>query len=193
MRRWAGWMLACVTLLAGCAGQPTLPGSVPSRAALDAFSLDGRFSLYQDSKGYSGRLSWTHAPAASEVLLSSPFGQGIAEVVVEPGGARLKTSDGKTYAAPDAETLKREVLGYPLPLAKLVDWVRGRVGGCVATLDAHGRIGMLRYADWQVVYAYGDERPDAPPIRIDARRGGEFELRLFIDEWRSLLSEETQP
>lgn len=191
------WFVAvCVALsalwLGGCATAPEIPTALPSAASLDAFALEGRFSLYQDTRGYSGRLSWTHTPAASEVLLSSPLGQGVAEIAVDAGGARLKTGDGKVYAAPDVDTLTRDVLGYALPLAQLADWVRGRADGGEVVRDVLGRITQLRHGDWRVSYGYRGDEAGAPPIRLDAQRLGEFELRLFIDEWRSLSAPEVR-
>ena len=47
-----------------------------------------------------------------EVLLSSPFGQGLAEIVSNERGARLTLSDGKVYEATGAETLTKQVINH---------------------------------------------------------------------------------
>ena len=180
-------------LLAGCAGLTASHVSAPPRDALDNFELDGRFSLYQESRNYSGRLSWKHTTAGNEMMLSSPFGQGIAEIITEKSGARLTTGDGKVYAAPDAEVLTLEVLGYALPLTQLADWVRGRGVTGDAKLDELGRLTALHHQAWNIDYDYNDRNPQSPPIRIVAKRGEGFELRLFIDEWRSLSTGEDNP
>lgn len=181
-----------VSLVSGCASTAFAPSSaVPSREALDRFSLEGRFSLSQDSKNYSGRLRWTYRGVSSELLLSSPFGQGIAEIVTDARGAQLKTGDGKVFSAPDADTLTQEVLGYSLPLGLLADWVRGRVASGNARFDAQGRAIHLRQDTWEVDYEYSDSDPGAPPVRIVARREGVLELRVFVQEWHSLAVEET--
>ena len=179
-------LLLSVLFLAGCASVPESRVGVPPRDALDSFVLEGRFSLYQEAKSYSGRMSWTHTAARSEMLLSSPFGQGIAEIVTDERGARMTLSDGKTHAAQDAETLTRNVLGYPLPLALLADWVRGRAEAGEKHLDALGRLANLRHDGWRVDYSYGDSDPASPPVRIVAQRHGDFELRLLIEEWSRL-------
>ncbi|MFZ4538028.1 lipoprotein insertase outer membrane protein LolB [Propionivibrio sp.] len=175
-------------LLAGCAIQPSSPGTAPPpRDALEAFSLEGRFSLRHEDKNYSGRLSWRHQGANNTLLLASPFGQGMAEITTSESGARLTSSDGKVYAAPDAETLTQQVLGYPLPLARLTDWVRGRgAAEGLAELDAYQRPLRLRHEDWSIDYGYASDDPQAPPNRVFAERVGGFELRLRIDEWNSL-------
>jgi outer membrane lipoprotein LolB len=168
---------------------------VPARATLSAFSLEGRFSLRNEDRNYAGRLSWRHASGDDQVLLSSPLGQGLAEIVSDANGAQLTTSDGKVYAAIDAETLTRDVLGYPLPLAQLTDWVRGRLRDAdESAFDAFGRPVSQRAALWRIEYGYENDDPAAPPNRIFAERmGGGLELRLRIDEWSRIPSEASNP
>ena len=83
--------------------------------------------MRHEDTNYSGSLRWRHDGANNELLLVSPFGQGIAEIVTSDSGARLTTSDGKVYSEANAETLTRQVLGYTLPFARLTDWVRAQV------------------------------------------------------------------
>lgn len=193
--RQSGWRgmsrvaaLVCALLLAGCAA--TLPRSDAERfsgAELDAFALEGRFSLRQDERNHSGRLSWKHSAAGDELLLASPFGQGIAEIMVNAETATLTTNDGKVYSASDATVLTEQVLGYRLPLPLLADWVRGRAGAAeVVDRDGYGRPLRLRHEDWRVDYGYDSDDPLAPPGRLFAERFGVFELRLRIDEWNGL-------
>ncbi|MFT3849048.1 MAG: lipoprotein insertase outer membrane protein LolB [Propionivibrio sp.] len=186
----------CALLLTACALAPSAPGGVsPSRAALDAFAMECRFSLRNEDKNYAGRLSWRHGNGRDELLLSSPLGQGMAEIVSEPSGARLTASDGKVYSAVNVETLTRDVLGYPLPLAQLTDWVRGRLRDAdESTADAQGRPLRQRAAQWRIEYGYESDDPAAPPNRIFAERlGGGLELRLRIDEWNLLPYPASQP
>lgn len=130
----------------------------------------------------------------NELLLSSPFGQGMAEIVTSESGARLTGSDGRVYEASDAETLTRQVLGYPLPLARLADWVRGwDAGARISERDVHGRPLRLHHEDWLIDYGYPGDDPQAPPDRIFAERAGGFELRLRIDEWNSPLPGQKEP
>jgi outer membrane lipoprotein LolB len=184
--RLAGCLLLTV-LLGACAALPGAPGEPPERDALSDFSLEGRFSLRHEDKNYSGRLSWRHRGSDDELLLSSPFGQGLAEIVSAPQGARLTLSDGKTYAAANAEMLTQQVLGYPLPLSRLTDWVRGRAAGGELERDAFGRVLQLRHEAWKIDYDYADDDRLAPPSRIFAESAGGIELRLRIDQWRRLM------
>ena len=185
------WAYAClvffVVMLSACSGLTTQIDVPGGRATLSDFSLSGRFSLRQDDENYSGRLEWKHAGADNKLVLSSPFGQGIAEIRTRADGASLQTSDGTLYTAADAESLTADVLGYVLPLSQLTDWVRGRVAvDGSAELDAEGRPLHVRYPDWSVAYGYGSDDPAALPNRVFVERAGGFELRLRIDEWRRL-------
>ena len=181
----------CAALLAGCAAMPPTAGPAPaSRHALESFLLEGRFSLRQEAQNHSGRLNWRHTAAGDEVLLASPFGQGVAEIVATAGQATLTTSDGRIYAAPDVPSLTERVLGYRLPLQRLTDWVRGRAAGAeIVARDALGRPLQLRHEDWRIEYAYDGDDAAALPTRLFAERAGAFELRLRIDGWSALPPE----
>ena len=180
-------------LLSGCASTPPHTGPVPTRETLENFALEGRFSLRQEAQNHAGRLNWRHVGQHDEVLLSSPLGQGMAEISSTPRGARLTLSDGKIHEAPDVETLTREVLAYPLPLGRLADWVRARAGSGESERDNQGRLSHLHHEGWHIDYAYDNEDPQALPMRIIAVRDGELELRLRIDSWNPLDSEKTDP
>ena len=159
---------------------------VPARDTLADFALEGRFSLRHHEQNYSGRLSWRHVGMDNELLLSSPFGQGMAEIITSSSGARLTMSDGKVYEATEAEALTRQVLGYPLPLTQLTDWVRGRTDSENVERDALGRLQRLQHDAWSIDYAYENDDLQAPPSRIFAEGAGGTELRLRIDQWQSL-------
>ena len=181
-------LVSAALLVCGCAVLQTAPTPAPpARTTLDAFSLEGRFSLRHENRNYSGRLSWRHRGELNTVLLSSPFGQGVAEISTDERGASLTTSDGKQETAVDAETLTQRVLGYPLPLTALTDWIRGRDDAPgITERDAQGRPLRLAHEGWRLEYGYDSEDVQAPPNRIFAERTGGLELRLKIDEWNSL-------
>lgn len=188
-------LLLCALFLVSCAELPSSSdGASPKKSELLAFSLEARFSLRHEDTNYSGHLSWRHDGMNNELLLVSPFGQGIAEIVTSASGARLTTNDGKVYSEANAETLTRRVLGYTLPLEKLTDWVRGKdLADGIVERDDQGRPLRLRQEDWSVDYGYASDVPDAVPDRIFAERTGGFELRLIIDEWSSLPPTDRKP
>lgn len=183
------WALLLVILLPilGCASvapSSTAPPVAAREPSLD-FLLVGRFSVRHEGKGYSGRISWRHTPDGDELLISSPFGQALAEVVSGAEGARLTTSEG-TRSAGNADDLLQSVLGYVLPLSHLLDWLRGTPSANADLVrDDRGRPLRWRQGEWQIEYAYDGDDPHALARLLIASSAGGFELRLRVDEWQS--------
>src|SRR3546814_10947988 len=63
-----------------------------------------------------------------ELDLANPLGSTLARVEVTPAGATLFRSDGTTQQARTADALVAQVLGSPIPVEGLRDWLRGRTG-----------------------------------------------------------------
>lgn len=192
----------CTLILSACASLPPPPAVAPSltaREIIHDFSLEARFSLRHEEKNHNGRLSWRHSSTRDHLLLASPFGQGMAEISSDASGVRLITSDGKSYEAVDAEKLTQQVLGFPLPLGKLADWVRGKntaevsVSDNAKVFDAFGRLLRLRQDAWLINYEYDSDDPLALPGRLFIEGEGVLELRLRIDEWARLRDEDGAP
>ena len=164
-------------LLGACAQLPTTP-----RAPDVEFELSGRLAARYGDESFSGNLAWRHAPSADEMLISTPFGQGVARIAREAGAVSLTTAEQREYHAADAESLTQEVLGFRLPLAGLADWVRARPSsGAPAEIDrdADGRPSRLRQSGWQIEY---QDYADGLPSRLRLTYPG-LELRLAITRW----------
>ncbi len=170
---------AAVVLLAACAGPAfVLPAAEPE------FELYGRIAVsYRDDAG-SGNIAWRHSARTDEMLLTTPFGQGVARLARVGGEIVLTTQDGREFRAADAESLTEQVLGFRVPIVGLADWVRGRPAQAPAPArqrsDAEGRLAELEQAGWRIEYqAY----EGALPSRMRLNFPG-VELRLAISEWR---------
>ena len=147
--------------------------------------------MRQEGKGYVGRLTWRHAGERDTLVVSSPLGQAMAEIVSDADGALLTGSDGGSQRADSADALLQSAIGYPLPLSRLLDWLRGRdPGGGKITRDEWGRPLQLRHEDWRIDYAYDSDAAQALPGRLFVERADGFELRLRIDEWQTLPAED---
>ena len=183
LRLGAGALLA---LLAACSTAPERY-AVPAvaRETLQSFQIEGRFSLRYEQASYSGKIAWRHAPEGDDIFLMNPFGQGAAEISRRPGVARLVTADQKEFQAADADQLVADVLGYPLPVAGMGEWLLARATPAgAAERDGAGRLLRLQEAGWSIDYYYGDNpSPQALPVRLTARRGEALELKLRIDDW----------
>lgn len=174
---------ACL-LLAGCAAVPQTP--LPAGPIGEDFYLSGRVSVKHGTEAASGKISWQHHPDSDDLLLSNPFGQGVARIVRHDGLVTLTTSDQKVYQAQNVEDLTENVLGWRLPLAGLPDWVRGRAAtGASAQTRLNGahRLAELRQSGWLVEFLdYNDA--SGLPSRLRLSRD-DAQIRLVIDQWRA--------
>ncbi len=170
---------ATTLLLAACAA----PGFLGPATDV-AFELSGRIAVrYRDDAG-TGNISWRHGAGSDELLLSSPFGQGIARLARAGSEYTLTAQDGREFRAADAESLTEQVLGFRVPMRGLADWVRGRPALAPAPTrqlnDASGRLAELEQSGWRIEYL---EYEGALPSRIKLTFPG-LELRLAVSEWK---------
>ena len=183
---------ACLVaaLLAGCASAPPTP--LPARDDVGEFAIDARFALRatvpgRPAESSGGRLEWEHRTGHDRILVANPLGVGIAEIDAGPGGARLKLADGRIHEGADPDLLLVEATGQRLPVRRLPDWLLGRGSGeARPSRDALGRPLALSEAGWEIAYSYIDTAAGALPATVTLVRPGEIELRLRIEEWRSL-------
>lgn len=178
-----GWLPPIVAalaahLVAGCAS--LAPEPLPT----DVFSIVGRVAVRYGDEAASGRVAWRHGAATDDLLISSPLGQGIAEITRRDGVYTLVTGKDERFSAADPERLTEQVLGWALPLGGLPDWVQGRAQpGSSAEPRYHGgRLAELRQLGWTIEYSGYDENGRLP-TRMRLTRG-DIDIRLAIDEWQ---------
>ena len=132
------------------------------------FSLAGRIAARSGKESFTGNITWRHARDGDELLISTPTGQGVAEIVRQGDAVVLKTSEPREYRAADSESLTERVLGFRLPIEGLADAVRGRPSP------------LLESRGWKVeVQEYDAERR---PTRLRLSNAG-AEVRLAISQW----------
>jgi len=165
-------------LLSGCAQVELKP------PASVEFDLLGRIAARYAKDAFTGNLNWRHAGTGDELLISTPLGQGVARIVREGDAVQLTTADGKSYRAPDAESLTERTLGFRLPLEGLADWVQGRASAdSPARIDkgADGKLRSLEQRGWKVEYQEYDDGGRPALMRLTYQG---IELRLAISQWR---------
>jgi outer membrane lipoprotein LolB len=60
------------------------------------------------------------------MLITTPTGQGVAQILRQGDAVLLRTSEPREYRAADSEELTQRVLGFPLPIEGLAQTVQGR-------------------------------------------------------------------
>lgn len=170
--------LFAAATLAACASVAPLPPKAGE------FAVVGRVAVRYGEEAASGRVAWRHTEADDDLVLSTPLGQGIAEISRREGVYTLVGANRERLTATDPERLTEQALGYPLPLAGLPDWLRGRPQSGVAAETRYegGRLAELRQEGWTIEYlAYDDE--GRLPQRMRLTRGA-LDIRLAIEEWQ---------
>lgn len=165
MRALVLWAFAL--LLAGCA----TVGAPPQRPAVQditQFAFSGRLAVRQGDVRHHVNVVWRHAAGRDEILLTTPLGQGVAELIRDAGGARLTLADKRRFEAADWSELSQQLFGFALPLGASTHWLLGADG------SGDG---------WRVTAIEREsDAPGALPILIELARE-DILVRLKIDEW----------
>ncbi|MGY4830807.1 outer membrane lipoprotein LolB [Sphaerotilaceae bacterium SBD11-9] len=174
MIRGAAGLLLAASLLAGCA-------SVGERAQEGGDTLSGKLSVRVDAsaagpaRSESGNFELKGSPEKGQLNLSSPLGTVLAQARWSGRQAWLTTPQGET-AYPDLDALTQEMLGEPLPVAALFDWLRGRPWpGAPSQANAAPAGRGFQQLGWSVDLARFDEgwisarRAQAPAVIVRAR------------------------
>ncbi|MFN3304866.1 MAG: lipoprotein insertase outer membrane protein LolB [Roseateles sp.] len=118
----------CLALgLAGCAQLPR----EPAPAAATEARLAGRISIsvagdaHQRGTGGAASFELFGGPLSGRLELTSPLGALVARASWQPGQAMLQTP-GEERRFDDLDALTRELLGEPVPVAALFDWLQAR-------------------------------------------------------------------
>lgn len=149
--------------LAACAQLEIKPPAGPLE-----FSLAGRIAARSGKESFTGNISWRHARDGDELLISTPTGQGVAQIIRQGDAVLLKTSEPREYRAADSEELTERVLGFRLPIEGLAETVQGRPS---PALEKRG---------WKIEYQdFDDQRR---PTRLRLTNAG-AEVRLAIHQW----------
>ncbi len=172
-------------LLTACAS----PQRIGSDARTDAFERTGRFALNVQNFGgkrdaVQGGFAWHDDGRKLTLDLSNPLGNTLARVDVAPGQATLTRSSGEQERAGHPDALVELVLGSPMPVAGLRDWLRGKTGD--ARIDGlqkneDGQIAAFSQDGWRVQLSRYDA---AGPRLLQLHRGDpnrDISLRLVID------------
>jgi len=172
-------------LLTGCETLPSheaVAVARPPRAQIATFTFDGRFGVRKEQTRHSANVEWRHRPDADDILITTPMGQGVAQLSRDARGARLVRADKEVIEAPDWESLSARLFGFALPLSDLPRWLLGDV--TPSERDSQGRPQAALAAGWDIRYLdYESASPDALPVLIEFRRD-DIELRLKVDAWQ---------
>ena len=157
------FVVLLAAFLAACAQVELKPPAGPLE-----FSLADRISARSGKEAFTGNISWRHARDGDEMLITTPTGQGVAQIIRQGDAVVLKTSEPREYRAADSEELTERVLGFRLPIEGLAETVQGKPS---PSLEGRG---------WKVEYQEYDAQ--RRPTRLRLTNAG-AEVRLAIHQW----------
>ena len=153
-------------MLAACATPPRPPADLAGRLAVRIEAFEGA-----QARSLTMQFELRGDALAGELRLSAPLGTTAARARWQPGGAELITPEA-TRSFADLDALAQVMLGEPLPLAALIDWLRGRPWpGAPSAATANGfdqlgwRVDLSRHDEGWVLAA----RERAPAVSVRAR------------------------
>jgi outer membrane lipoprotein LolB len=163
--------------MAGCSGLLVDDeANLPLGPAVESFQIAGRLAIRQGPRRDHLRFDWSHSAQTDSLLLTTPLGQGVAEIQRDNQGASLLLADGKRYNAPDWRSLVLQVMETPLPLEILPEWLRGGRPERQGNIDGW----HIRITDATLLPSHQRRLPRV----IEAVRD-DVELRLIVDDWGS--------
>lgn len=161
-------LAAVAAALGGCATGVPAPGTADLIAGRLALQVDG---LGQQPARSLGALFELRGDAAlGAFALSTPLGTTLAQARWQPGDVELVTADG-TYRFATLDAMTQRMLGEPLPLAALFDWLRARPWpGAASVANAVGfeqmgwAVDLSRHRDGAVLVRRS--QPPAVTLRV---------------------------
>ncbi|MEO7430974.1 MAG: lipoprotein insertase outer membrane protein LolB [Dokdonella sp.] len=186
-------------LLAACAGRNVRP--LPADADLlskqatreralatrTTWTLKGRLGVSDGHDSGSGALEWQQTGSRYRFSVHAPVTGKTWVLSGEPGHAVLEGLRDAVVEGGDAAALLERELGWRVPVAQLVHWVRGARAGGAAQIRfrADGLPAEIDEDGWTVEYLdYGPGEP-AQPSKVFASKG-DYKVRLSIREWAGL-------
>ncbi|MDR7272551.1 outer membrane lipoprotein LolB [Pelomonas saccharophila] len=123
MRLAAAFILALG--LAGCAQLPPAPPASPESRLSGRISVTVAGDVHNRGTGGAASFELFGGPQAGRLELTSPLGALVARASWQPGRVTLQTpNDERRFD--DLDALTRELLGEPIPVAALFDWLQAR-------------------------------------------------------------------
>ncbi|QPF75423.1 outer membrane lipoprotein LolB [Roseateles sp. DAIF2] len=172
MRRGLLALAFVAPLLAGCAN---LQREAPPAAQDGDLRLSGRLSVQVSGRGGdSAAFELLGSPEAGRLELSTPLGSLVARARWSRAEVLLQTPREERRFE-DLDSLTREMLGEPVPVAALFDWLRGRPWPRAGSQPLEGAAQGFAQLGWQIdLSRFGDglivaNRPAEPAVTLRAR------------------------
>lgn len=152
------------------------------------FNMDGRMAVElprSPEKSSSGKIRWDEYPSATDITLSTPFGNAVALVHLTPTEASYKGADGSVVREASADELFYRLFGMDMPIANLRDWIGTPNRPLDKVRDTNG---------WHVVVTNTFANPNlAKRLEVSRTQPEPISLTLSIDKRSDTSATDTPP
>lgn len=185
-------MLLTAAFLSACSSVPDKIAlkDISEPAQINSFQLTGRIAFMTPKERHSAGLYWQVDNSQYDIRLTTLLGISIAKLTGRPGFIQIK-ADGDTYQSNSPNALIEDVVGWPIPVNQLSNWVLGLHGGVVISKDEKGRTkrALVRVSateEWTLTYrSYVKIGSISLPQVIECER---YQTRLIlkINQWNKI-------
>lgn len=149
------------------------------------WQFSGVISVQQGQQLQNAHITWVQSGRHFVITLSGPLGLDAISLSGQPGTVTLR-KDHREYHAQSPQTLMQDLLGWSVPIAGAVYWVRGLPMPHQAKqyqLNQYGLLAELQQQDWTVSFPqYMAVKADGLPAKLIMQRSG-LKVFLVIDHW----------
>lgn len=109
-----------------------------------SFAADGRMGVKIHDKGYGAGFDWYRDAGVETFDVNTPLGNTVGQLCADKQGFIATDAAGRQYTAATAAQLSQQLLGYPLPIERLMVWANGEwVRDEPYQLNADGTLNQL--------------------------------------------------
>ncbi|WP_017445119.1 lipoprotein insertase outer membrane protein LolB [Gayadomonas joobiniege] len=185
-------ILLIAVFLSACSSLPDSSNDtqITDIRQINQFHLTGKIAFINPQKRHSANLYWRQVQNNYDIRLTTLLGISLAKI--EGGRQQIKIqADGETYQSNAPNRLVENVIGWPIPVDQLANWVLGRHQGVVMSVDQDKRAKKVLVrinADEEWMLTYHDYKKIGNielPGRIECERY-QNRLILKINQWSEL-------
>lgn len=153
---------------------------------LESWQIKGKIGIQTAQDAGSANVEWLQHQNDYTLTLLGPLGAVQMTLIGAPHGVLLKTAEGKTYQANNAEQLLDQQWHWRLPVSYLHYWIKGLPSPAShyeAVFDDKNRITELRQHGWIIHYlSYEANQSIDLPEKLSLISNA-IKAKIVIHEW----------
>lgn len=149
------------------------------------WTIQGAVSITCRDKTQMGSFTWKQVQNNYVINIYGPLNLGAIGIQGHPGSVTLYKPNG-SFSAPNVETLMQKQLGWYLPVANMVYWIRGLPAPGTKgqeSYDDFGHLARLQQQGWTIQYQAYQTLNGADLPRKIVMDNEQLHVKLVIKNW----------